>query len=127
MITLGSYKNFAREYCARRRPAILGGHPIHSWVFKEYLAQLLMSQESAVDHLNAIRLLQALVAARASTREPMDSAWVDKIAVRNMALYGTALASAIACAERERWLAGSRKREDWIYLTRTGEVIAKLP
>ena len=122
MITLGSYKNFAREYCARRRPAILGGH-----VFKEYLAQLLMRQESAADHLNAIRLLQALVAAGASTREPMDSAWVDKIAVRNMALYGTALASAIACAERERWLAGSRKREDWIYLTRTGEVIAKLP
>ena len=53
--------------------------------------------------------------------------WVDKIAVRDMALYGTALASAIACAERERWLAGSQRRQDWIYLTRAGEVVAKLP
>jgi hypothetical protein len=125
--TLGNYKNFARAYCARRRPAILGGHPLHSWVFKEYLAHLLGCQESAVDHLNAIRLLQALVAAGANTRAPMASAWIDKIAVRDMELHGTALTSAIAFAEEERWLIGSRRREDWIYLTRTGEVVAKLP
>jgi len=75
--------------------------PLDSWVSKEYLAQLLTRQELALDHLNAIRLLKALVAAGAKTRAPMASAWVDKIAVRNMSLYGTALASAVACAERE--------------------------
>ena len=55
----------------------------------------------------------------------MDNAWVDKIAVRDVSLHGTELASAIAYAEAERWLADSPNREDWIYLTRTGEVIAK--
>ena len=55
----------------------------------------------------------------------MDRAWVDKIAVREMSLQCTELASAIAYAEAERWLADSPVREDWIYLTRTGEVVAK--
>jgi hypothetical protein len=53
--------------------------------------------------------------------------WVDKIAVRDRALHGTDLASAIAYAEGERWLAGSQSRKDWIYLTLTGELIAKRP
>jgi hypothetical protein len=86
-----------------------------------------MRQELAVNHLNAIRLLQALVAAGATRRAPMDSDWVHEIALRNLSLQLTDLASAIACAEGERWLAGSRRRTDWIYLTRAGEVIAKLP
>jgi len=55
----------------------------------------------------------------------MASDWVDKIAVRDMELHGTALASAIAYAEGQRWLADSRTREDWIYLTRLGQLIAK--
>jgi hypothetical protein len=42
-----------------------------------------------------------------------------------MGLQGTDLASAIAYAEAERWLADSPTRKDWIYLTRTGEVVAK--
>jgi len=58
-----------------------------------------------VDRLDAIRLLKALVAAGADSRTPMASAWVDKIAVRDVALHGTALASAIAYAEGEGWLA----------------------
>ena len=78
-----------------------------------------------VDRLDAIRLLQALVAAGANTHAPMASAWVDEIAVRNMALHGTALASAIAYAEAQRWLAHGRTREDWIYLTRLGQRVAK--
>jgi hypothetical protein len=78
-----------------------------------------------VDRLDAIRLLQALVAAGATTRAPMDSAWVHEIAVRDMSLQGTDLASAVAYAEGERWLADSRTRKDWIYLTRTGELVAK--
>ena len=80
-----------------------------------------------VDRLDAIRLLQALVAAGANSRTPMASAWVDKIAVREMSLHGTALASAIAYAEAEGWLADIPTRKDCISLTRAGEVIAKLP
>jgi len=90
-----------------------------------------MHQESAynarVDRLDAIRLLQALVAAGANSRAPMDSAWVDKIAVRDMWLHGMQLASAIAYAEAEGWLTDSRTRKGWISLTRTGEAVAKLP
>ena len=84
-----------------------------------------MRQELAVNHLNAIRLLQALVAAGANTRAPMDSAWVEKIAVRDMWLHGTGLASAIAYAEAEGWLTDSRTRKGWTSITRTGEAVAK--
>jgi len=42
-----------------------------------------------VDRLNAIRLLQALVTAGAKPRTPMDSAWVDKVAVRDLSFHGT--------------------------------------
>ena len=78
-----------------------------------------------MDRLDAIRLLKALVAAGAKPRVPMDSAWIDKIAVRDVSLHGTQLASALAYAEGQRWLADSRNRKDWIYLTRTGEIVAK--
>ena len=92
MITLRSYNKFPRGFCADRRPRVFGGHPLDSWVSKEYLAQLLTRQELALDHLNAIRLLKELVAAGAKTRAPMASAWVDKIAVRDVSLHGTGLA-----------------------------------
>ena len=78
-----------------------------------------------VDRFDAMRLLKALVAAGAKPRAPMDSAWVDKIAVREVSLHGTELASALAYAVGQRWLADSRTRKDWIYLTRTGEIVAK--
>jgi hypothetical protein len=78
-----------------------------------------------VDRFDAMRLLKALVAAGAKPRAPMDRAWVDKIAVRDVSLHGTELASALAYAEGQRWLADSRTRKDWIYLTRTGEIVAK--
>jgi hypothetical protein len=88
-----------------------------------------MHQETAynapVDRLDAIRLLQALLAAGANTRAPMDGAWVDKIAVRDIELHGTALASAIAYAEGEGWLTDS-PRKGWVSLTRAGEVIARV-
>jgi hypothetical protein len=42
-----------------------------------------------------------------------------------VSLHGTELASALAYAEGERWLADSRTRKDRIYLTRTGEIVAK--
>ena len=75
--------------------------------------------------MDAIRLLKALVAAGADSRTPMTSAWVDKIAVRDMALHDTALASAIAYAEGEGWLADIPTRKGSISLTRTGEIVAK--
>src|SRR5215469_15319861 len=78
-----------------------------------------------VDRLDAIRLLKALVAAGAKPRAPMASAWIDEIAVRDVSLHGTQLASALAYAKGQRWLADSRTRKDWIYLTRAGEVVAK--
>ena len=78
-----------------------------------------------VDRFDAMRLLKALVAAGAKPREPMDRAWVDKIAVRDVSLHRTELASALAYAEGQRWLADSQTRKDWIYLTRTGEIVAK--
>jgi hypothetical protein len=55
----------------------------------------------------------------------MASAWVDKTALREMALQGTALASALAYAEGEGWLADIPTRKDCISLTRAGEIIAK--
>jgi hypothetical protein len=55
----------------------------------------------------------------------MASAWVDKIAVRKMSLHGTQLASALAYAEAEGWLADS-PRTGCISLTRAGEVIARV-
>ena len=67
----------------------------------------------------------ALVAAGAKPRAPMDGAWIDEIAVKDVSLHGMELASALAYAEKERWLADSRTRKDWIYLTRIGEIIAK--
>ena len=89
------------------------------------LAAARTAYNARMDRLDAIRLLQALVAAGANTRAPMASAWVDKIAVRDMELHGTGLASAIAYAEGQRWLAHGRTREDWIYLTRLGQLVAK--
>jgi hypothetical protein len=77
-----------------------------------------------VDRLNAIRLLKALVAAGASSRAPMASDWVHNIAVRDISLQGTDLASAIAYAEGDGWLADS-PRKGGLSLTRTGEVVAK--
>jgi len=55
----------------------------------------------------------------------MDGAWIDEIAVRDVSLQGTQLASAIAYAEGQRWLSDSPKRKGWIYFTRRGEAVAK--
>jgi hypothetical protein len=55
----------------------------------------------------------------------MASAWIDKIAVRDMELHGTPLASAIAYAQAEGWLIDS-PRKGWMSLTRAGEVIARV-
>ena len=78
-----------------------------------------------VDRFDAIRLLEALVAAGAKPNAAMDSAWVDEIAVRDVSLHGTQLASALAYAEGQGWLVDN-PRKGWVSLTRLGEAVAKL-
>ena len=75
------------------------GRGLASLAHMQLLAPAHPAYNARVDRLDAIRLLQALVAAGANTRAPMASAWVDEIAVRDIELHGTALASAIAYAE----------------------------
>jgi hypothetical protein len=55
----------------------------------------------------------------------MDSAWIDEIAVRDVSLHGTQLASALAYAEGVGWLVDS-PRSGWVSLTRAGEVVARV-
>jgi hypothetical protein len=71
-----------------------------------------------------MRLLKALVAAGAKPRAPMDSAWIDEIAVRDVSLHGTQLASALAYAEGEGWLVDSQEKVGFP-LTRAGEVVTR--
>ena len=78
-----------------------------------------------VDRFDAMRLLKALVAAGAKPRAPMDSAWIDKIAVRDVSLHGTQLASALAYAKGIAWLVDS-PRKGRVSLTRAGEVVARV-
>ena len=66
--------------------------------------------------MNAIRLLQALVAAGAKLGVPMADTWVHD---------GTNLASALAYAEGAGWLVDSA-RKGWVSLTCAGEVVARL-
>jgi hypothetical protein len=91
----------------------------------QLLAPAHPAYNARMDRLDAIRLLQALVAAGADSRTPMASAWVYKIAMRDMGLQGTELASAIAYAEAEGWLADIPTRKECISLTRAGELVAK--
>jgi hypothetical protein len=77
-----------------------------------------------VDRANAIRLLKALVAAGANSKTLMAGAWVDDIALK-AALRGTALASALAYAEGQCWIADGVKK-GWMTITRAGERAARL-
>ena len=78
-----------------------------------------------MDRLNAIRLLEALIAAGAKLRAPMATTWVHAIALSDLSLQSTNLASALAYAEGEGWLVDS-PRKGWVSLTRAGEVVAKV-
>jgi hypothetical protein len=123
---------FADTYCDQRGQQILapgGGssrsRPTARLARAAGPALRRIGYNARVDRLDAMRLLKALVAAGAKPRAPMDKAWIDEIAVRDVSLHGMQLASALAYAEGQRWLADSRTRADWIYLTRTGEIVAK--
>jgi hypothetical protein len=77
-----------------------------------------------MDRANAIRLLQALVAAGANSKTLMVSAWVCDIAQR-MSLRGTGLASALAYAEEQGWIADGVKKGS-MTVTRLGVRAARL-
>jgi hypothetical protein len=90
-----------------------------------YASRRRTGYNARVDRFDAMRLLKALVAAGAKPGAPMDSAWIDEIAVRDVSLHGTQLASALAYAEGEGWLVDS-PRKGWVSLTRAGEVVARV-
>jgi hypothetical protein len=77
-----------------------------------------------MDRANAIRLLKALVAAGADCDTPMTKAWVQDIALKDVSLRGTELASALAYAEEQGWLADSLQA-GWV-LTHAGEIAARI-
>ena len=77
-----------------------------------------------MDRANAIRLVKALVAAGANSNTLMVSAWVYGIALE-VSLRGTELASAIAYAEGQGWIADG-PQEGWKTITRAGERAARL-
>jgi hypothetical protein len=77
-----------------------------------------------VDRANAIRLLKALVAAGANSDTLMAGAWVCGIAQR-VSLRGVELASALAYAEGQGWIADGVKK-GWMTVTRLGERAARL-
>jgi hypothetical protein len=61
-----------------------------------------------VDRLNAIRLLQALVAAGAKSDAPMANAWISKIALE-IGLKGEEFHSALVYAGGQDWLDRDQK------------------
>ena len=130
---MGLYASLCIKYaeypCATQRARILasgvGPHSLREISAAGARTPIASAYNAWVDRLNAIRLLQALVAAGANTHAPMASDWVHKIAMRDMSLQGTDLASAIAYAEGEGWLTDIPTRKGWISLTRTGEVVAQ--
>jgi hypothetical protein len=81
-----------------------------------------LAYNERVDRLNAIRLLQALVAAGANANAPMTDAWITKVALE-IGLQNGELYSALAYAGTQDWLADNQK-EGWTSLTRAGEARA---
>ena len=76
-----------------------------------------------MDRTDAIRLLEALVAAGMNIRRPRANAWIEKKALE-IGLEGSQFVSALAYAGNEGWLVDARRR-GWSSLTNTGAVIAK--
>jgi hypothetical protein len=93
-------------------------------VLAAFFRELARDTLSPVDRANAIRLLKALVAAGANSDTLMAGAWVDGVALK-ASLRGTDLASALAYAEGQGWIADGVKK-GWMTITRSGERAARL-
>ena len=76
-----------------------------------------------MDRLNAIRLLQALVAAGAKSDAPMANAWISKVGLE-IGLKGEEFHSALVYAGGQDWLKYEHK-EGSISLTDAGEALAR--
>jgi len=76
-----------------------------------------------MDRTDAIRLLEALVAAGMNSRRPRANVWIEKKALE-VGLEGSQFVTALAYAGNEGWLVDVRRR-GWSSLTNSGEVIAK--
>ena len=76
-----------------------------------------------MERANAMRLLKALIAAGANSNTLMVSAWVYGIA-QQASLRGTDLASALAYAEEQGWIAEAQN--GWNTITSAGERAARL-
>ena len=76
-----------------------------------------------MDRTDAIRLLEALVAAGMNARRSRANAWIEKKALE-IGLEGSQFVSAVAYAGNEGWLVDARQT-GWSSLTNTGAVIAK--
>jgi len=76
-----------------------------------------------MDRLNAIRLLQALVAAGANSGSPMTNNWIRKVALE-IGLKGSEFHSAFAYAGTQDLLNNDEK-EGWTSLTGAGEALAR--
>jgi hypothetical protein len=75
-----------------------------------------------MDRLNAIRLLQALIAAGKDSSAPMAKAWINKMAWE-IGLERYELATVLGYAGNEGWIVDPQ--EGWISLTNKGEAAAK--
>ena len=75
-----------------------------------------------MDRLNAIRLLQALIAARKDFRAPIAKTWINKKACE-IGFERYELATVLGYAGNEGWIADPR--EGWISLTNKGEAAAR--
>ena len=76
-----------------------------------------------MDRADAIRLLEALVAAGMDSRAPRANAWIQKKALQ-IGLEGNQFVSAVTYAGNEGWLVDAPRR-GWTSLTSAGEAIAK--
>ena len=76
-----------------------------------------------MDRLDAIRLLQALIAAGANSKAPMANGWITKVALE-IGLKGEEFHSAVVYAGGQGWLKYEHK-EGSISLTDAGEALAR--
>jgi hypothetical protein len=74
------------------------------------------------DHTNAIRLLKALVARGANSKEPMPISWITQVALE-IGLQGDEFDSALDYAADQGWFDDAEVADDasWVSLTPAGE------
>jgi hypothetical protein len=109
---------------SERRPAILPFTGVDIMPFKVADPHSVIAAPiEPVDRANAIRLLKALVAAGENSNTLIVGAWLYDIALK-LSLRGTELASALAYAEGQGWIADGPQK-GWNTITHAGERAAE--